>query len=306
MDRLDAMQVLIAAVEEGSLSAGARRLRSPVATVSRKVSELEGLLGTQLLVRTSRRLELTEAGRDYVEAARRILDQVDEAERAAAGEYTEPRGDLVVTAATDFARRHLLPLVTEFLAAHPKINLRMVLGDQSLDLVEEHVHVAIRIGHLADSSLLASRVGWATLVACASPAYLARRSLPRTLDELPDHDGVTFRSLSPFPIWTFEKEGASVVVEPRARLVVNDIALAVQAAVDGMGIVRAVSYNVADEIASGRLVPVLQAFAPKPSPISLVHPGAGLVPLKVRAFLSWMAPRLRADLDRAPAHGATG
>lgn len=293
MDRLDAMSVLIAVVEEGSLSAGARRLRSPVATVSRKVADLEALLGTRLLVRTSRHLELTDAGRDYIEAARRILEQVDEAERAAAGEYTEPRGDLVVTAATDFARRHVLPLSAEFLTAHPKINLRMVLGDQSLNLVEEHVHVAIRIGHLSDSSLMATRVGFATLVACASPAYLARQPAPRSLDELREHDGITFRSLSPFPMWSFEQDGAPVVVEPRSRLVANDIAIAVDAARAGLGIVRAVSYNVADEIASGHLVPVLEAFAPKPAPISLVHPGAGLLPLKVRAFLSWMTPRLR-------------
>lgn len=135
MDRLDAMAVLITVVEEGSLSAGARRLRSPVATVSRKVADLEALVGTRLLIRTSRHLELTEAGRDYIEAAKRRLEQVNEAERSAAGEYTEPRGDLVVTATTDFARRHLLPLAAEFLAAHPKINLRMILGDQSLNLV---------------------------------------------------------------------------------------------------------------------------------------------------------------------------
>ncbi|HEV2603534.1 MAG TPA: LysR family transcriptional regulator [Microvirga sp.] len=296
MDRLDAMAVLIAVVEEGSLSAGARRLRSPVATVSRKVSELEEQLGTRLLVRTSRHLALTEAGRHYLDAARRILEQVDEAERAAAGEYTEPRGDLVVTAATDFARRHILPLAAEFLATYPQINLRLVLGDQSLNLVEEHVHVAIRVGHLGDSALVASRVGWASLVACASPAYLARRGVPHSPDDLREHDGVTFRSLSPFPMWTFEADGAPIVVEPRPRLVVNDIALAVEAALAGVGIVRAVSYNVAEEIASGRLVPVLQAFAPKSTPISLVHPGGGLAPLKVRAFLAWMAPRLRARL----------
>jgi DNA-binding transcriptional LysR family regulator len=247
-------------------------------------------------VRTSRHLALTEAGRHYLDAARRILEQVDEAERAAAGEYTEPRGDLVVTAATDFARRHILPLAAEFLATYPQINLRLVLGDQSLNLVEEHVHVAIRVGHLGDSALVASRVGWASLVACASPAYLAHRGVPHSPDDLREHDGVTFRSLSPFPMWTFEGDGAPIVVEPRPRLVVNDIALAVEAALAGVGIVRAVSYNVAEEIASGRLVPVLQTFAPKPTPISLVHPGGGLAPLKVRAFLAWMAPRLRSRL----------
>jgi DNA-binding transcriptional LysR family regulator len=120
--------------------------------------------------------------------------------------------------------------------------------------------------------------------------------VPQTLDELREHDGVTFRSLSPFPMWTFEGDGSPIVVEPRPRLVVNDIALAVEAALAGVGIVRAVSYNLAEEIASGRLVPVLQAFAPKPTPISLVHPGGGLAPLKVRAFLAWMAPRLRSRL----------
>jgi DNA-binding transcriptional LysR family regulator len=221
---------------------------------------------------------------------------VNEAERAAAGEYTDPRGDLAVTAATDFARRHVLPLATEFLAAHPKINLRMILGDQSLNLVEEHVHVAIRVGHLTDSSLLASRVGWASLVACASPAYLARHSVPQTLDELREHEGITFRSLSSFPMWTFEQDGAPVVVEPRPRLMVNDITLAVEAALAGVGIVRAMSYNVVGEIASGALVPVLEAFAPKPAPISLVQPSVGLAPLKVRAFLNFMSPRLRARL----------
>ncbi|HYD99981.1 MAG TPA: LysR substrate-binding domain-containing protein [Alphaproteobacteria bacterium] len=295
MDRLDAMTVLLAVVEEGSLSAGARRLRSPVATVSRKVAELERLLGTRLLLRTSRHLEMTEAGRDYVEAARRILEQIDEAERAAAGEYAEPRGDLVVTAATDFARRHILPLAAEFLRAHPEINLRLVLGEQSLNLVEEHVHVAIRIGHLADSALVAARVGWAGLVACASPAYLARRPAPRTPEELRGHDGVTFRSLSAYPMWTFERDGAPIVAEPRPRLVVNDIAAAVEGALAGLGILRAVSYNVADEIAAGSLVPVLQDYAPGLMPISLVHPG-GHAPLKVRAFLGWMTPRLRARL----------
>jgi DNA-binding transcriptional LysR family regulator len=296
MDRLDAMSVLIAVAEEGSFSAAARRLRSPLATVSRKVADLEAHLGTRLLVRTSRRVELTEAGQGYVDAARRILDQVDEAERTAAGEYSEPRGELVVTAATAFARLHVIPLAAEFLKAYPKIDLRLILGDLSLNLVEEHVHVAIRIGHLDDSSLVATRVGWARIVTCASPAYLARCGEPHELDDLRRHEGVTFRGLSSFQIWTFERDGAPVVVEPRQRVAVNDMGAAVEAALMGLGILRAMSYNVADAIRSGALRPVLEGFGPKPAPISLVYPGRGLMPIKVRAFLDWMAPRLRARL----------
>ena len=172
MDRFDAMSVLLAVVEEGSLSAGARRLRVPLTTVSRKVADLERHLRTRLLTRTSRRVDLTEAGQAYIAAARRILEQVGEAERATTGEYSAPRGELAVTAPVVFGRRHVVPIVTDFLAAYPEIAIRLFLIDRSVNLVEDHIDVAVRIGPLADSALVATRVGSVRRIVCATPDYL--------------------------------------------------------------------------------------------------------------------------------------
>ena len=159
MDRLESMSILVSAVEAGSLSAASRRLGTPLATVSRKVSELEAYLGTRLLNRSSRRLTLTDAGRSYVAACKRILDDVGEAERSASGEYSAPRGDLVITAPIVFGRLHVLPVVSEFLKAYPEIDIRMVLADRVVNLFEDNVDLAVRIGELPDSSLVATRVG---------------------------------------------------------------------------------------------------------------------------------------------------
>lgn len=297
MDRFDAMSVLLAVVEEGSLSAGARRLRAPLATVSRKVADLERHLGTRLLVRTSRRIGLTDAGRAYLAAARRILEQVEEAERAAAGEYSEPRGELTVTAPVMFGRRHVLPVAVDFLNAHPKIDLWLFLVDRQVNMVEEHVDLAVRIGHLDNGGLIATRVGSVRRVACASPSYLARHGIPLEPEDLRRHDGITFRGFLAAPEWKYRRDGAAFAVEPRSRLAVNTTEAAIDAAVAGLGIARVLSYQVADELRSGALQPLLEAFAPEPMPISLVYPDQGLLPLKVRAFLNWSAPRLRARLS---------
>ncbi len=177
MDRLDAMSVLLAVVDEGSLSAAARKLRAPLATVSRKVSELEAHLRTKLLVRSSRQVSLTEAGRSYVEASRRILEQVSEAERTAAGEYAAPKGELTVTAPVVFGRLHVLPVVVDFLKAYPEIDLRLVLADRVVNLVEDHVDLAVRIGALPDSGLHATRLGTIRRVMCGAPG-LSRDARP--------------------------------------------------------------------------------------------------------------------------------
>src|SRR6266849_5414068 len=180
MDRLDSMQVLITAVEAGSLSAAGRRLGIPLATVSRKVSELESHLRTRLLTRTRRGLTLTDAGRSYVEACKRILQEVGEAERAASGEYSAPKGDLIITAPIVFGRLHVLPIAMEFLKAYPEINIRIVLADRVVDLLEDHVDLAVRIGELPDSSLVATRVGSIRRVVCGSPGYFAERGTPQS------------------------------------------------------------------------------------------------------------------------------
>ena len=159
MDRFDAIRTLLAAVDGGSLSAASRELGMPLPTVSRNVSELEAHLGTQLVIRTHRKLLLTDAGSAFVAAGRRVLEELDEAERTAAGEYRTPRGELLITAPIMFGRLHVMPIVLSFLAAYPEVNVRVVLFDHVIDLVENHVDVAVRIGHLPDSGLVAPRVG---------------------------------------------------------------------------------------------------------------------------------------------------
>ena len=302
MDRFEAMSVLLAVVEEGSISAGARRLKAPLATISRKMSELERSLGTQLLVRTSRRIGLTESGRAFVEAARRILEQVEEAERAAAGEYSEPRGELAITAPVVFGRRHVLPLAAEFLAEYPKIDLRLFLLDRHVNLVDEHLDVAVRLGHLEDSALMAVRVGSVRRVICASPAYLARRGAPMAPADLAAHDGVSFRNFSTSPGWSLRGDNAALV-EPRTRVALNTVDAAIDAAVAGLGVVRLLSYQIVDELRSGALVPLLEEFAPEPIPIQLVYSSQGMLPVKVRAFIDWILPRLRARVQALEAGG---
>jgi DNA-binding transcriptional LysR family regulator len=296
MDRFEAMSVLLAVVEAGSLSAGARQLRAPLSTVSRKVTELEQHLGTRLLVRTSRRLALTDAGRVFVVATRRILGQLEEAEREAADEHSAPRGALHVTAPIFFGQRHLMPIALGFLTEQPEITLRLMFSDQQIDLVNEHVDVALRIGHLEDSTLIATRVGAVQRVICASPGYLARRGVPLLPDDLARHDGVSFQGFATSPEWRYRRDSAAFAVEPHPRLAVNTTEAAIQAALADLGIIRVLSYQVADELRSGRLQALLPEFAPEPLPVSFVYPDAELLPLKVRCFLDWAVPRLRARM----------
>ncbi|MCP9625781.1 LysR family transcriptional regulator [Rhodopseudomonas palustris] len=296
MDRFDAMSVLLAVVDAGSLSAGARRLHAPLATVSRKVSELEKHLGVRLVLRTNRGLTLTEQGRAYVAASRRILEDLDTAERRAAGDYGALRGALHVTAPVAFGEQHLLPIALDFLKQQPDINLRLTLADRPVSLVDEQVDVALRIGHLADSALIATRVGAVRRVLCASPAYLADRGVPRQPDDLATHDGISFQGFATAPEWRYRKDSAAFAVDPRPKLAVNTTKAAIQAALAGVGIIRVLSYQVLDQLNSGALQEVLPDFAPAPLPVNLIHPPALPLPLKVRSFLDWTAPRLRARL----------
>src|SRR5260370_7645847 len=187
LDRLESMSILVSAVEAGSLSAAARRLGAPLATVSRKVSALEGHLRTRLLIRSSRRLTLTDAGRSYVAACKRILEDVGEAERAATGEYSAPKGDLTVTAPIVLGRLHILPVVTDFLEAYPEIDIRLALADRLVNLLDDHVDLAVRIGELPDSSMMATRVGAIRPVICGTPAYFPPPGPPSEPRDLLPH-----------------------------------------------------------------------------------------------------------------------
>ncbi|MFI0842594.1 LysR family transcriptional regulator [Mesorhizobium sp. IMUNJ 23232] len=299
MDRLESMTILLEAVDGGSLSAAGRRLGMPLASVSRKISDLEAHLKARLLNRSTRRLTLTEAGRSYVTACRRILEQVGEAERIAAGEYSAPQGELTLTAPVVFGRLHVLPVVSDFLKTYPEIAIRLVLSDRVVHLLDDHIDAALRIGQLPDSSLVAIRLGTVRRVTCASADYLARRGTPKTPADLAAHDCVTFEGLISPLAWTFGADQSEISVPIKSRLTVNTAEAAIDAAAAGVGITRVLSYQAASAVEDGRLAVLLQEFEPSPSPVSLVHAGQGLLPLKLRVFLDFAAPRLRERLARS-------
>ena len=299
MDRFESMTVLLTAVEAGSLSAAGRRLGMPLATVSRKVSELETHVKARLLSRSTRKLALTDAGRDYVVACKRILEDVNEAERAASGEYSAPRGELIVTAPIVFGRLHVLPVTTEFLAAYPEVAVRLVLGDRVVNLLEDQVDLAVRIGELPDSSLIATRVGTIHRVVCGSPAYFAAHGTPESPHALSAHECVTFAALMSPDSWVFKVEGVDVSVPVHSRLIVNTAEAAIDAAISGVGVTRVLSYQIDQASRAGLLDRVLRDFEPAPLPISLVYAGHARLPLKLRAFLDFAAPRLRERVESA-------
>jgi DNA-binding transcriptional LysR family regulator len=299
MDRLDAMATLVAAVDGGSLSAASRALGMPLATVSRKVSELEARLRTQLVVRTSRRLALTEAGRAYVAASRRILDDIEDAERAASGEYRTPRGHLAITAPVVFGRLHVEPVVLDFLKVYPDIDARLVLADNVVNLVDDHVDVAIRIAQLPDSSMVATRLGEVVWVVCASPDYLAAHGTPETPGALGGHDCIMFEGIYSSTVWSFGRGKQVTDLPIRPRFAVNTADAAVAAAIASAGITRVLSYQVRSAVGDGRLRLILRPFETEPLPVQLVYAGQSLLPLKLRAFLDFAAPRLKASLADA-------
>jgi DNA-binding transcriptional LysR family regulator len=302
MDRLAAMSLLVAAVEAGSFSAASRKLGVPLPTVSRKVAELEARLNTRLLVRSTRKLALTDTGAAYVAACKRILQQVGDAETEASGEYVRPKGDLVVTAPIVFGRLHVLPTVSDFLASSPDINVRMVLSDRNVNLVDHHVDVAVRIGALPDSSLIATLVGSVRRVVCGSPRYFAAHGTPKTPADLADLTCVTFAGLASGMPWTFASRGRRLAqpVPPRCRLNVNTAEAAIDAAVAGVGIAHVLSYQIARAVDDGKLLIVLREFEPDPMPVSVLHAGQGILPLKMRSFLEYAVPRLRKSLATGP------
>ncbi len=298
MDRLEAMSLLVAVAEAGSLSAAGRKLGVPLPTVSRKISELEAHLMTRLLIRSTRKLALTEQGAAYVAAAKRILEEVSEAERAASGEHASPRGDLVITAPIVFGRLHVLPVIAEFLKQWPEINVRLVLSDRNLHLIDDHIDIALRIGALADSALTATRVGAVRRVVCGSPAYFAAHGVPKRPEDLAALTAVTFDQLSSPEHWIFRdpKSKRDIRAPVRSRLSVNTAEAAIDGAAAGVGVTRVLSYQAAQAILDRRIEIVLAEYEPEPAPVSLIHGQQELTPLKVRMLLDFAAPRLRARL----------
>lgn len=287
MDRLDELAVFLAVLETGSLAGAARRLRRSAPAVTRTLSALEARVGARLVERTTRRLAVTEAGRRLAEAARPVLAGYDAA--VAQAEEGTLRGHLRVSAPLVFGRRHMAPVLAAFLDAHPQVTGELMLNDRNLDLLDEGLHVALRIATLADSSLIVRKVGEVRRVVAAAPAYLARRGTPARPADLAEHE-IIYSSTQPGPTeWRF---AGGETVRLRPRLMVNAVEPVVAAAVEGRGVTRVLSYQVADEFADGRLVRLLPDHEPAPIPVQLVTASGRLMPQRVRAFLDFAAERL--------------
>lgn len=299
------MAMLVSSVEEGSLSAAARKLRIPVATLTRNVNDLEALVGTKLLVRSTRKLELTDAGADYVVAARHILEQVDEQERRAAGEFIEPRGELVVTTPVQVARLRVLPVIDQFLAEYPEIRIRLLQSDRDIDLIDAHADVAIRVGRLRDSNLVATRVGSLRVVVVASTTLFEKHGRPRVPDDLIRFPCVVFDAPALSP-WRFRNldTGEISAIAAVPRLLVSSPDAAVDSAIDGIGATRVLEHDAAAAIKAGTLEFILQEFEVEPLPVHVVHISRNVMPLKLRRFLDFAVPRLRerlSEFGRIPA-----
>ncbi|MBL8609235.1 MAG: LysR family transcriptional regulator [Myxococcales bacterium] len=285
MDRLDAMAAFVAVAEHRSFAAAARRLAISPSAATRLVAALEQRLGIRLLQRTTRSVTLTDAGARYLESARRILAAVDDAESSARAEVAVPTGRFVVAAPLVFGRREVAPLFSDFLARWPEVTGELVLADRVVNLLEEGVDVAVRIGVLADSSLRVRPLGKTRRVLVASPEYLERRKVPRRPRDLERHALVQFTGLSPTPEWRFDAEGGDERVAFRPAFVTNSADAAIGHAERGGGIAMALSYQVADAVRRGALRVVLARFEPPPLPIQLVYPAARLVSASLRAFV---------------------
>jgi len=290
------MSTLLAVVEAGSLSAASQRLGIPLTTVSRRLSDLEGHLKTRLLLRSSRRVTLTDAGVAYIQACRRILEEIKEAEYLATGAYQFPKGEVTITASTFLGRRHVVPVAAAFIQAYPEVSLRLRLTDSILNLQDEHVDLAIRLGVLPDSSLIARQIGTVRHVICASPEYLAGRAYPATPQDLAAFDCVFFTRFMNASSWEFSINGSIVPVTVRSRFILDSPEAVLDAGLAGAGIIRLFSFQVADAVRDGKLKVLLSAFELAPLPVNILYVGGGLQALKVRAFIDFAAPHLRARL----------
>lgn len=300
MDRCQGMRVFVRVAESGGFAGAARSLAMSPPAVTRAVAALEDAIGARLFIRTTRSVKLTEAGGRYLEDCRRILADLEEAEAAAAGSTATPTGTLTLTAPVQFGRLYVLPVLTEYLARHPAVSARALFLDRVANLVEEGVDVGVRIGHLADSGLTALRVGSVRRVVCAAPAYLERHGVPESPGDLRNHAVIGSTSLGALPDWRFGPERrTSVTLHPRLACSTVDAALA--AALDGWGVTRLLSYQVAAAVAEGRLRILLAEHEEAPLPIHVVSPEGRRAPAKTRAFVDLAAARLRADPRVNPA-----
>jgi DNA-binding transcriptional LysR family regulator len=291
MDKFAAMRVFVKIAEAGSLSAAGRRLGLSLTSVSRQLIALEDMLGTTLVERTTRHLSLTEAGRLYHERAKEILEEVAEAERGLTAQTGVASGRLYVSAPSLLGRMRLSPMLPAFLAEHMQVSIDLMLADRPIRLAEEGIDVALRIGPLEDSSLIARKLDDIQLVVCAAPDYLRRRGEPATPDDLIEHDCLGFGDVPGVAEWSFQDGAARRAVRISTRLRANDLDALVRAALAGVGLVRVPSWQVAHFLADGRLQTVLEAYQRPPTPLNILTLRNRLRLPKARAFLDFLQRR---------------
>lgn len=293
MDKLQAMTAFVSIVERGSLTAAADALGMSLPSMVRTLAALEKDVGVRLLHRTTRRLHLTDEGSLYLDRCRAILAAVRDADASLAARRLEPAGRLAITAPVLFGRRHVAPVVTAFLARHPAVVADLLLLDRPVGLVEEGLDAGVRIGTLDDSSLVAVPVGTLRRVVCASPAYLRSHGTPRIPDDLRGHAGVRFSGLTPGSDWRFRVGRRTVGVTVPARLATNQVDAAVTACEDGLGLGMFLSYQVAAQLAEGRLRRVLSRYEVDPVPVNVIYPSTRLRSETLRAFVEFAVTMLR-------------
>lgn len=298
MDKLRAMAAFVRIVEKGSLTAAAASLGASLPAMVRTLAALERVLGTTLLHRTTRRMHLTDDGRQYLEQCRAILGQLQEAEAMLQSRHAAPRGRIVVTASVGFGRRHIAPIVTEFVQRHPGVAAELLFVDRVVNLVEEGVDAAVRIGRLGDSSLAAIALGKVRQVVCASPGYLRRHGTARRPEDLRKHQCIRFTGLAPRGEWPFREGTRRLSVAIDAIVACNDADAAIDACTAGLGVGAFLSYMVAPLRRAGKLAYLLEEFEIEPLPVTFLYPGSRAPSATVRAFADLCAARLRrARLD---------
>jgi DNA-binding transcriptional LysR family regulator len=294
MDKLTAMRAFVAIVDEGSLSAAAERLDRAPPTMVRSLATLEDHLGVRLLTRTTRRMSLTEEGRVFLDRCRRILADVEEAEQAVASSDAEPRGEIRATAPLLFGERHVAPAVTAFVRRHPQVRVDLLLLDRIVDLVDEGLHVGVRIGSLPDSSLMTVPVGEVRRVVVASPDLLVRHGAPSDPSELSRLPCVSHVRGAPMSRWRFRRQGRELAVPVENRFTCSLASAVVEACVEGLGFGSFLSYQVEPEVRAGRLRVVLEDFEREPMPVQIVYPDARLMSPRLRVFIDALREDLRA------------
>ncbi len=285
MDRIDAMQAFVAVADLEGFAPAARRLKLSPSGVTRLIAALEERLGARLLQRTTRKVALTDTGRHYLERARRILADVEEAERAAGGERTRPSGRLVVSAPLGFGRLHVSPLMSAYLKRYPEVSGELRLEDRMVNLVEDGIDLAVRLGHLADSTLVARHVGEMRRIVVASPAYLRGRGEPKTPEAIASHDTIQFGATAGVADWRFLDGGKEVRVTYEPRFSSNSSDAAIQYAAEGGGLTRVMAYQAAEALKAGKLKVVLEKYELPAVPIHIVYPTSRLLSAKVRSFV---------------------